>query len=229
MRILKSCQLVFMLYVGFFSFEALSTYNASSITIQRLGILGFNEDGDRGAFIFLHFGPSSQAPFASLVVMDAGNNKPIFTDAGFFLAGGESALAELAQQLIEKNKNKMEGLGINLVSPLFDEANYIVENSSPDVINGTVDIENVGQKDFSLTASAPPSFCTGMNGLTIEVCLASTCSNIIPEKIEDCWGEEILLKNIYRSKNSLWFFIFKKVTVWEGAEFYIINPAGLRF
>jgi hypothetical protein len=53
---------------------------ATPVTIQRYAWIGGNEDGTVAALMLSHFGPSSQSPFAKLIVKQAG--KEMFLEPG---------------------------------------------------------------------------------------------------------------------------------------------------
>lgn len=56
-----------------------------------------------------HYGPSSGAPFANLLVLEAGLPAPIFKTNGFSMQGGDEAtLASLAAELFEQNKQELQ-------------------------------------------------------------------------------------------------------------------------
>lgn len=202
--------------------------NTPDITIQRVGVLGFSDDGNTGAFLLLHFGPSSKAPFVRLQVIAANNPLPLFEDDAFMIAGGEMELAYLAQTVIERNQEKLKAMGINLSSPLYDVANYIVESHTKKKISGWVDVEHAGLSQFSLVSS-PSAFCQDSPGIDLKLCVGSNCVESKSQQIEKCGFTEAQIKTIYRSKSALWFMVVQKNEVMPGLLAYFITPVGLKF
>lgn len=202
--------------------------NTPDVSIQRLGVLGFNEAGDEGAFLLLHFGPSSKAPFVRLIVLKSGAAKPTFEDGGFYMSGGENELADLARLVIDRNTPKLEAMGINLKTQNYDIANYVFNEQKSDKTTGWVDIENVGLTSFSISTTNSP-VCKTQKGINVKTCVGNSCVEINSIKIEDCGFESAQLKTIYRTNNSLWLIVVQKIEVMADLYMFTVSPIGIKF
>jgi len=194
-------------------------------SIQRYAMIGTSVKGDRIALMLTHFGPASLAPYANLVVYEAGKSKPIFIDGSFLMEGGENELASIATQVFEKNKSNLTELGINFMTPQYSDAQYITLPNSQG-IRGQVDIEGYGIKDFQVS-SIKGNLCNESNTQT-DIVLEKKHISLTPETLIECINGTTQLRSIIRTRFALWFILLKNFDSF-GISSYMINVAGLSF
>lgn len=195
--------------------------------IQRYSWVGQNNDGTVIAVMLRHFGPSSHAPFANLIIKKAGVSMPLFTDTASKWVGDESDLEELGLYLIEKNTDKMQEYGIDLSNQVITEANFVLLSIQPgDVASGWIDIENVGMEEFSIKIEQsvdcpnnPPVMEYWLKGIKV---LDSI------QRSDFCESDSYFVRNIFRTKKALWFILMSHLNV-MGMDTYWINMDGVQF
>jgi len=148
---------------------------AQPATIQRYAWVGGNEEGTKVALMLSHFGPSSQAPFAELIVKEAGKSEPLFVDTAMKMSGGEKELSELCLFLLNKNSEKLKSFGITLSNDFLSEANIVAPpNHDPKVAAGWVDVENYGLAEFSVKSYKSDTCPENSAGIAIDIELNGT-------------------------------------------------------
>ena len=217
--------MVKLLSIFVFLFSSSVWAKVTEPVIQRYGIIGTNMSGSRLAVILTHFGPSSGAPFANLLVMEAGKSDPLLKDGRFMMEGGETELAQLASALLEKNRAALAGLGIDKSSPIYGDANFILE-SFETPIKGVMDIENVGIVKFRIESGKADHCSEPFTHMTVT--LGSQTLSKEPNSSNECWAGPLQLRNIVRTKAAAWFFILKKGDA-LGAPFFEVNVLGLNW
>lgn len=193
--------------------------------IQRYTVVGSSDDGRRLAVMLTHFGPSSGAPFANLLVLETGASHPIYKANAFAMEGDENTLALIASNLFLQNKRKLRNLKINFNSPKYSDANYFLDSSSNlQHLHGILEIENVGLKKF-LVENTKSNKCSASDTLT-NISLESKSVSIEPLNLEDCLKGPIQLRTIIRTSTSLWFFVLRQANFLD-IPFYLVEIGGI--
>lgn len=195
----------------------------STITIQRYSWLGSNTNGTRVAYTQSHFGPSSHAPFVHLIVKEANKEEPLLLDIASKLSGDERDLAELRTYLINKNLDNLKNFGIEISPGSISEANMVVSsNNDKNTTSGFIDIENDEINEFTVKNhrfdSCQNSIEIWLNGM---IRLTSNSNQDL------CGADSFLLRNIYRTKNALWFVMNYHIYVLDTLDTYWIDIQGI--
>jgi hypothetical protein len=94
------------------AFSFLSTAS-SAMNIERSEFIGSNSDGSRIAVFRSHFGASSDAPFASIQVIEAGKETPIFIKGLSALSGDEETVRQMKEQLVSATADDLNAFDIS--------------------------------------------------------------------------------------------------------------------
>lgn len=201
---------------------------AQPATIQRYAWVGGNEDGTIVALMLSHFGPSSQAPFAKLIVKEAGNPTPLFIDGAYKRSGGEKELAELVLYLLNKNTDKLKSYGIKFTNEFLSEANSVSPPSlMPDVVSGWVDIENDGVKDFTVKSMPSGNCQKNSAGIALKIEFNGVERLVTQPSADECWNDGFILRNIFRTRKALWFVLNMHSYGLANLEAYWIDVQGV--
>jgi hypothetical protein len=171
-----------------------------------------------------HFGPSSNALFANLLVFQSGRPQAIFSDQAFMMEGDEQALEKLASDLYEKNASMLQRLGVESNITSIKNANYVVRLADSKIIRGQVDLENERLIDFQIKNSQSSLCSIALTRTEISVGKALLIHE--PEKTNQCLAGPIQLRSIFRTPKNLWFVYLKKLDA-MGMSFYTVHIAGL--
>jgi len=201
---------------------------AQPATIQRYAWVGGNEDGTIVALMLSHFGPASQAPFAKLIVKEAGNPTPLFIDGAYKRSGGEKELAELGLYLLNKNTDNLKSYGIKLSNEFLSEANSVSPpNLTPGEVSGWVDIENDGVKDFTVK-SIPSGNCQKNSaGIALKIEFNGADRLVTNPSPDECWNDGFMLRNIFRTRKALWFILNMHSYGLTNLEAYWVEIQGI--
>lgn len=203
---------------------------AQPASIQRYTWIGGNKDGTKVALMLSHFGPSSQAPFANLIVKEVNKAEPLFTDGAWKMSGNEKDLEELCLNLIIKNKEKLETLGIELSNDFMSEANMVVSSSQdPHLISGWIDIENVSLNEFILKSYRATTCPNNSTGIAIEIWLNGEKRLISKPDPQSCWNDSFSLRNVFRTKKALWLILNMHAYGLNNVDTYWIDVQGVTF
>lgn len=201
---------------------------AQPTPIQRYAWLGGNSEGTIVALMLSHFGPSSQAPFARLVVKQADKAEPLFTETAMKMEGGEKELADLCSYLLNKNAEKLKKFGIILSNNFISEANIVVPlNQDPKIVSGWIDIENKGIEEFSVVSHKSNMCPSAPNAIRLELWLNG--SKRLSENFDTCWNDGFLLRNVFRTEKALWFIIHTHTYGLNNVDSYWIEAEGIKF
>jgi hypothetical protein len=198
--------------------------------IQRYAWVGGNKDGTVVALMLSHFGPSSHAPFVKLIIKQANNPEPLFSETASKLQGDETDLAELAIYLRDKNIEKMKSLDIELTNDFLTEANTIVPYSlDAKVIKGWVDIENVSMQPFTVKSSHSSLCPNNGNAIQLEFWLSGIKRMVLTPDSATCWTDGFILRNVYRTQKALWFISDIHEYGLSKQDVYLIDVSGIKF
>lgn len=204
--------------------------HAIPATIQRYAWVGRNEEGTKVALMLSHFGPSSQAPFAKLIVKQADKAEPLFVDTAYNMSGGEKELTELCLYLLNKNTEQLKNLGIVLSSDFLTEANAIaLSNHDSSIASGWVDIEKIGIEKFSIKSYKSDSCPETSEGIAIDIELNGEKRLTAKPAADECWNDGFLLRNIFRTKKALWFIMNMHAYGLANVDAYWIDVQGVTF
>lgn len=218
---------IFLLFIILFNLQLVF---ANPVTIQRYAWVGGNEDGTKVALMLSHFGPSSQAPFAKLIIKQAGKAEPLFVDSAYKMSGNENDLAELCLYLLNKNTEQLKNLGINLSNDFLSEANTITTpNDDTKIASGWVDIENIGINKFSIKSYKSDTCPVTSDGIAIDIELNGEKQLTAKPAPDECWNDGFLLRNIFRTKKALWFIMNMHAYGLGNVDTYWIDVQGITF
>lgn len=201
---------------------------ARPATIQRYVWVGGDDDGIVVALMLTHFGPSSQAPFAKLIVKEAGRSIPLFVDSAYKMSGGETELAELCSYLLNKNADKLKDFGIKLSNNFLSEANSVVPlHQKPYVASGWVDLENIGFKKFLVKGNKSDNCPKDSVGIATTIEFDGIDRITSTPSPEECWNDSFLLRNIFRTRKALWFIMNMHAIGLANEDIYWIDVQGI--
>lgn len=201
---------------------------AQPATIQRYAWVGGNADGTIVALMLSHFGPSSQAPFAKLIVKEAGKPTLLFVDSAMKSSGGEKELSELGLYLVNKNSEKLKSFGITLSNVFLSEANIVtLPNQDPNLASGWVDLENHRIDEFSVKSYLSDTCSKKSVGIAITIERNGMHQLTSKPSEDECWNDSFLLRNIFRTKKALWFILYMHAYGLENEDTYWIDAQGI--
>lgn len=201
---------------------------AQPASIQRYAWVGGNENGTIVALMLSHFGPSSQAPFAKLIVKEAGKPKPLFVDSAYKMSGGETELSELGLYLLNKNTEKLNSFGIKLSNDFLSEANSVAAlNLIAGEAAGWVDIENYGVKEFLVKSIKSDNCPRNSTGIAITIEFNGVDRLTSEPSPDECFNDSFLLRNIFRTPKALWFIMNLHSYGLENTDTYWIDVQGI--
>lgn len=117
----------------------------------------------------------------------------------------------------------MKTFGIEFESPIYGDANYIVEPEVPGKISGKLDLEFVGIVPFTLEGSKASKCREDLTQVTLH--LGSNQFIFEPSEPAECLSGTIQLRTIVRTQTAAWFFLLKKVDA-MGVPFFMVNIMG---
>lgn len=202
--------------------------NAKSDTvITRYEILGSNKDGTIAAFTLTHFGPSSWAPFATLVIKKANEPEALFEDTVSSYQGGEKELKELVRILIKKNAeilNRFEIKGSNKMS----QAHFIIKSSAPkQLLSGFINTDFITMLELLIKPSQSENCPNDPEVIDLEFWIDGVKRFASKQTPETCWGDDFSVRNIYLTQNALWIILNKHVSVFNTIDYYPIQIEGV--
>lgn len=211
-----------------FLFSLLSTAYTTPPSIARYSVLGANPDGNIAAFMLSHFGPSSHAPFATLIIKKAGQTEPLYQDGAYHLEGGEKELAELMDYLLEKNTNVLQNYKIDLNDPRISEANMVItDNHQPELISGWIDRARRGTKEFTVKSIPAENCPRHPHAIDLEFWFNGTNQLTSKQKEDSCWDNSFSIRNIYQTQKALWFVVNKLANDLAEQDVYFIDVQGI--
>ena len=173
----------------------------------------------------MHLGLPHISPIAHLLVLEVGKEDPLLHDGMFMMSGGEIELAQIASEILEKNKMALEALGIDMSSPIYGDANYFLESTIPPIA-GALDIENVGILNFQIDSETSDQCKYPNTQIIIKMGTHGLAKT--PNDPNDCRPGSLQLRHIIRTKTAAWFFILKKEDS-LGTPFIEVKVLGLAF
>lgn len=195
--------------------------------IQRYGWVGCSKDGAIAAFMYTHFGPSSLSPFALLVIKQAGKSQPIYTDGAFLPSGGEKELSELAETILNRNKNILAKYNLDKKNKFVSEANIVFSaDHKSGVVDGWIDIKNYGVDSFTIKPKAL-SCPDNPAAIGFEIYLSGK-RKISSDEEYACVNDSFALRNVYRAQSALWFVLNMHSRGLGDIDAYWIDIEGVR-
>lgn len=200
---------------------------AAPPSIARYALVGTTREGTVAAFMLTHFGPSSHAPFASLIIKKAGVEEPLFQDGAYRMDGGEKELADLVDHLLEKNHSVLKEYEIDIENQYISEAHMAITDNRPESVAGWVDIINGGTKKF-MVKSIPSEYCSeNPNSIDLEFWFNGVNKLTLKQKPDSCWDNGFSIRNIYQTQKALWFIINKHEIGLASQNVYFVDIAGI--
>ena len=196
-------------------------------TIQRHRFVAGSKDGTRVAILLSHFGPSSQAPFANLVIKEAGKSVPLLFESRSFFEGGETELLYLESKIIEESKKKMEDLGL-VIGEIPNEVPVQWATKLSTLVEGNIDLKMESKQMAPFAISKfPDAGCAKTDPGRLNWQLSFQGKNASSQMEPwTCWTTAIELRNVYRSKDTVWFLVERTVAPFEGMLSYWVDFLG---
>ena len=215
--------------VAFFIFLlGMQSSYAQPGSIERYAWVGGNDDGTLVALMLSHFGASSHAPFAKLIIKEAGKSAPLYVDDAMKMSGGEKELAELGTYLLNKNAERLKKLGIKLSNEFLSEANVVTPPSLiPNVISGWIDIENDGLESFSVRSAKSEVCLENKSGIALTIQRNGVDVLTAQPAPDECWNDGFQLRNIFRTRKALWFVMNMHAYGLDNVDTYWVDVQGI--
>ena len=108
-------KIIFLVIAFFFA-------TSYAMNIERVEYLGASNDGSKIAVFRSHFGPSSNAPFVKVQVLEHNNTTPLFEDGASAMFGDEDTIRKMKEEVLRRAGPEIKGRGIISSKALYLDA-----------------------------------------------------------------------------------------------------------